>query len=207
MIAIYLASQSPRRQELLRQINIAFEVLQLRQAPPRGPDVDESLLEDEPAEIYVERVAGQKALAGLVAVQRRGLALRPVLAADTVVVLDRQILGKPADAVEAAQFLRRLSGREHDVRTAVAIGLPGQDGLLRTTSVSTVRFRPLSEEEILAYAASGEPLDKAGGYGIQGRAATFAPWIAGSYSGIMGLPLAEVASLLGQAARRWPHRT
>jgi septum formation protein len=200
MIDLYLASQSPRRRELLRQIGVRFQVLGLRSKQPRAPDADETQHPGESASAYVERIAAEKARAGLVAMAARRLPVRPVLAADTIVVLDDEVLGKPRDAAEAAAFLGRLSGRAHEVRTAVAIGLPelpGADAIrLRATSISKVYFRPLSAAEIEAYCATPEPFDKAGAYGIQGRAGSFAARIEGSYSGIMGLPLAEVAVML-----------
>ncbi|NMF99622.1 Maf family nucleotide pyrophosphatase [Aromatoleum toluolicum] len=192
---IYLASRSPRRRELLRQIGVHFDLLVFR-GTERGADadVDETPLVDENVEHYVERVALTKAQAGCRRLQWRTLPQHPVLSADTTLELDGDIIGKPADAVDAAAILRRLSGRTHRVLTAVAIS----DGA-RTRScinASEVRFRDLTDNEIRHYIATGEPMDKAGAYGIQGRAAVFIEEIRGSYTGIMGLPLFETAQLL-----------
>jgi len=192
---IYLASRSPRRRELLRQIGVHFDLLVFR-GTERGADadVDETPQADENVEHYVERVALTKAQAGCRRLQWRTLPQHPVLSADTTLELDGDIIGKPADAVDAAAILRRLSGRTHRVLTAVAIS----DGA-RTRScinASEVRFRDLTDNEIRHYIATGEPMDKAGAYGIQGRAAVFIEEIRGSYTGIMGLPLFETAQLL-----------
>lgn len=168
MADIYLASRSPRRRDLLKQIGVRFEPMLLRLAPGRPIDVDEQQHADEPADRYVERIAHEKAEHGLRTMAMRSLLPKPVLAADTVVVLDGEVLGKPADRTQAADFLRRLSGRMHEVRTAIALGLPGTAAthVLRAVSVSRVRFRKLETAEIERYVASGDPLDKAGGYGI-----------------------------------------
>ena len=191
---IYLASRSPRRRELLRQIGVNFELLLLRDDPRRGRDVDEALLEGEAPRDYVVRIARIKAeIAARVALQR-GLRPHPALGADTTVVLDGPVIGKPESIEHAAQILSALSGREHEVMTAVAVAL--RDRVESALSVSTVQFRPLSPPEIQRYIAFGEPFGKAGAYAIQGRAAAFISRIAGSYSGIMGLPLAETAELL-----------
>jgi len=190
---LYLASQSPRRLELLRQIGLAPSALYLRNGSGRL-DVDETPLPGEPAMDYVLRLARLKAEAGDLARHQRSLAVWPIVAADTAVTLDGQILGKPADAEEAAAMLRRYSGRSHTVLTGVAVGFKGR--LEVALSESTVTFRALSEAEIAAYVASREPFDKAGGYGIQGRAAMFVEHLNGSYSGVMGLPLCETARLL-----------
>ncbi|HRP76669.1 MAG TPA: Maf family protein [Rhodocyclaceae bacterium] len=192
---IYLASRSPRRRELLRQIGVQFDLLVFR-VGERGEDhdVDESPLADETVEHYVERLALSKADAGFRRLRWRQLMLRPVLSADTALALDDEIIGKPSSADEARAILERLSGRTHRVFTAVAMC----DGM-RTRSlvnVSEVRFRTLGDTEIRRYVASGEPMDKAGAYGIQGHAAVFVEEIRGSYSGIMGLPLFETAQLL-----------
>lgn len=191
---IYLASRSPRRRELLKQIGVAFELLLLREDLRRGVDVDETPLPEESPGVYVLRIARAKAQAAVRQIALRGLPQRPVLAADTTVVLEGEIIGKPEDAEHAARILRALSGREHQVLTAVALALREQ--LETQISVSSVWFRELSEAEIRRYVATGEPLDKAGAYAIQGRAGAFVTRIAGSYSGIMGLPLAETAELL-----------
>ena len=193
---IYLASRSPRRRELLQQIGIAFEALLLREDLRRGADVDETLIPGESPESYVSRVARAKAEAGWHRIASRRLLPRPVLAADTAVVLDGEIIGKPADARRAHELLRRLSGRTHHVLTAVAVA---REARVETAlSISAVEFRELADGEIRLYVASGEPLDKAGAYAIQGRAAVFVRAISGSYSGIMGLPLFETAELLGR---------
>jgi septum formation protein len=190
---LYLASQSPRRQELLRQIGLAPAVLLLRTAAGRA-DVDETPLPDESAIDYVMRLARLKAETGERARDRRVLADWPIVAADTTVTVDGQILGKPANVEEAAAMLRAYSGRSHTVLTGVAVVFHGRT--LTALSESTVRFRPLTEAEIAAFVATREPFDKAGGYGIQGRAAMFIEQLVGSYSGVMGLPLYETAQLL-----------
>ncbi|ACR02412.1 MULTISPECIES: Maf family protein [Thauera] len=192
---IYLASTSPRRRELLRQIGINFDVLTFR-AGERGEDadVDETPLPDEAVERYVERLALAKAQAGMRRVLWRKLLPHPVLAADTTLEVDGEIVGKPREAAEAHAILERLSGRRHRVLTAVAMS-DGERTRSRL-SVSEVAFRTLSEHDIRRYIATGEPFDKAGAYGIQGHAAIFIEEIRGSYSGIMGLPLFETAALL-----------
>ena len=190
---LYLASQSPRRLELLRQVGLEPTVLPLRTAPGRA-DVDETPYPDEPASDYVRRLARMKAAAGVIAQARRNLPLWPILAADTTVTLDGHILGKPADAAEAEAMLCRYSGRAHTVFTAVAAAHMGQ--LEVVSSESVVTFKTLTEAEIRAYVAGREGFDKAGGYGIQGRAALFIEHLSGSYSGVMGLPLYETSELL-----------
>ncbi len=201
MTDLYLASRSSRRRDLLRQIGVRFEPLLLRLSTPRGPDIDESPHADESPSAFVERVANAKARLGIDVVGLRHMLLHPVLAADTVVVVDGELLGKPADRAEAAAFLRRLSGRSHEVRTYVALasGPVSRAQFLTAESVSQVRFAALTEEQIERYCASGEPFDKAGGYAIQGLAATFIEHLEGSYSGVMGLPLFETAQLLRRA--------
>jgi septum formation protein len=191
---IYLASRSPRRRELLKQIGVNFELLLTREDPKRGLDVDETPLADESPGVYALRVATTKASFAARQIAQRMLPPNPVLAADTTVVLDDQMIGKPDDAEHAVRILRSLSGREHTVITAVA--LARREQIETQISVSTVQFRDLSENVIRRYVASGEPLGKAGAYAIQGRAAAFIIRIEGSYSGIMGLPLAETAELL-----------
>lgn len=191
---IYLASRSPRRRDLLKQIGVPFELLLLREDLRRGPDVDETPLPEESPGVYVLRLAGAKANMAVRQIALRGLPQKPALAADTTVVFDGVVLGKPEDAEHAARILRALSGREHQVLTAVAVAL--RDRVETQISVSSVWFRELSDADIRRYLATGEPLDKAGAYGIQGRAGAFVTRIAGSYSGIMGLPLAETAELL-----------
>lgn len=194
---IYLASKSPRRRELLRQIGVNFDLLLLREKTPRGPDVTEIVLPGEAARDYVARVTSEKATCAGNIVRTRKLPPRPILAADTTVVIDDQILGKPADFAEASAMLRALSGRSHEVLTCIAI--LHDDELSQVTQSSEVVFAPMSEKEIAAYCATREPYDKAGGYGIQGSAGIFISHIAGSYTGIMGLPLFETAQLLKQA--------
>ena len=197
---VYLASQSPRRRELLRQIGVGFEMLVLRNHRDRGPDVDEAPLAGERPDDYVRRVCLLKAQAGWKRLAERRLPSMPVLSADTTVCLGDVIYGKPADADDARHMLSTLSGTEHRVLTAVAI----QSGTRAELAVSEslVRFRELSVQDIDAYVATGEPFDKAGAYGIQGHAATFIPEIRGSYTGIMGLPLYETAMLLERILRQ-----
>jgi len=198
-IAVYLASRSPRRQELLRQIGVTFDELRLRTAPGRHRDVVEEALDGEPAMHYVERIARAKASMGWKRMTERMLAPRPVLGADTEVVLDDVIFGKPADVDAARAMLAKLAGRQHDVVTAVA--LRWNDDVDVAVSVTQVTLRKLTAGEIERYIETGEPFDKAGGYAIQGRAAAFVTRIEGSYSGVMGLPLAETAMLLARVGR------
>ena len=191
---IYLASQSPRRRQLLEQIGVAHELL----LPDEDEDT-ESIEEPLPGEAplsYVRRVTGLKLDAALGRLKRRGLPAAPVLCSDTTVALGRRIYGKPADAQDAARMLQELSGATHRVLTAVAIGAGRQR--LEALSRSQVSFEPLTRREIDRYVASGEPMGKAGAYAIQGRAAMHVTRISGSYSGIMGLPLFETATLLRQ---------
>lgn len=193
---IYLASRSPRRRELLRQIGIDHELLMLRVTTPRGRDVDEDPLAGEGPRDYVMRVCRDKVETGWRRLIERKLPQRAVLSADTTVCLGEEILGTPADAAEAAEFLGRLSGREHEVLTAVALKF--QERMEIVLSATAVRFRVLDRAEIEHYVRSGEPLDKAGAYGIQGYAGVFITEIRGSYSGVMGLPLYETAQLLAR---------
>ncbi len=191
---IYLASRSPRRRELLTQVGVRFELLMFRGVPREDPDVDEAVLPQESPEDYVVRVTLAKAEAGMRRIRERHLIPHPVLAADTTVEIDGSVIGKPEHEADAVAILQRLSGRSHRVLTAVAIADHARvESLL---NISEVRFRTLEHEEIRRYVASGEPLDKAGAYGIQGRAAIFVEEIRGSYTGIMGLPLYETAILL-----------
>lgn len=187
---IYLASQSPRRRELLQQIGVRFEVISV--------DVPELRKPSEVAVQFVERLALDKARAGW----QHSPQDRPVLGADTIVVLDEDILGKPLDRAGAEAMLARLSGREHLVMTAVAlVGLvAGEVQEAMRLSISRVRFRTIPAEERLTYCASGEADDKAGSYAIQGRAAVFVEHLEGSYSGVMGLPVFETADLLKEFA-------
>jgi septum formation protein len=194
---IYLASKSPRRRELLRQLGVPFEELHLRESPSRPRDVLEEAEDGEPPAHYVERIARTKASVGWKRMEQRLLTSRPVLGADTEVVLDGEVLGKPSDAAHAAAMLARLSGRTHEVLTGVALR-SGED-VAFALSVSRVTLRKLAAGEIERYVATGEPLDKAGAYAIQGRAAAFVAHLEGSYSGVMGLPLFETAELLAKA--------
>jgi septum formation protein len=196
MPEIYLASRSPRRMELLSQLGVAFDVLQLREAPGRRRDVGEVPRKDEPPLDYVKRIARTKASVGWLRMTQRGLPARPVLGADTEVVLDDAIFGKPADAVDAVRMLSLLSGRSHVVLTAVGICWERQVAL--AVSSSQVTFRVLAKDEIERYVATAEWRDKAGSYAIQGRAAAFASRLEGSYSGVMGLPLYETAEILAR---------
>ncbi|MRW87542.1 septum formation inhibitor Maf [Pseudoduganella sp. FT26W] len=199
---IYLASKSPRRRELLRQVGIDFELLLLRNDGPRGADVTEEVLPGEAPLDYVARVAKEKAVFAADLVVRRRMAPRPVLSADTTVTIDGAILGKPATPAEAIAMLQQLSGRTHQVLTAIAVESAGFSAQI--TQVSEVRFGTLSPAAIAAYCATAEPYDKAGAYGIQGPAAAFIEHIAGSHSGIMGLPIYETVQLLRQAGLPLP---
>jgi septum formation protein len=194
--SVYLASKSPRRQELLRQLGVEFSELLLREAPGRRRDIVEAPRKDEPPLEYVKRVARTKASLGWHRMQRRELPPKPVLGADTEVVLDGTAVGKPVDAEAAVAMLAALSGRTHDVITAVAVRWQTQ--LALAVSASQVTFRAIPKDEIERYVAIGESLDKAGGYGIQGKAAAFVQHLEGSYSGVMGLPLFETAELLAR---------
>ncbi|MFP5408144.1 MAG: Maf family protein [Gammaproteobacteria bacterium] len=190
---IYLASQSPRRRELLKQIGIAFDVLPLRAVTGRL-DVIEVPRTGEPAPDFAQRMATEKAACGWRAVDMRHLLRFPVLGADTVVELDGDILGKPRDRLDAAAMLTRLSGRQHRVHTAVAVH--HEDRMELRLSSSLVRFAAIDDTVIARYLETGEYLGKAGAYGVQGRAGAFVEHIEGSYSGIMGLPLYETSTLL-----------
>ncbi len=194
--AIYLASKSPRRQELLRQLGVTFTELLLREAPGRRRDVVEKPRADEPALDYVKRIARTKASVGWHRMQQRGLTPMPVLGADTEVVHAGTIFGKPADAADASRMLALLAGRTHEVLTAIAVRWERE--IVLAVSTSTVAMRRLAPEEIERYVATGEPMDKAGGYAVQGRAAAFIRRIEGSYSGVMGLPLFETAEALAR---------
>ncbi|ROL85092.1 Maf family protein [Pseudomonas chlororaphis] len=186
MKSLYLASGSPRRRELLTQIGVPFTAI--------SADIDETPLPDENPAAYVERLARDKAAAGY-ALIADGQSAACVLGADTAVVLDGQILGKPLDQADAQSMLMALSGREHEVLTAIAV-LDGQRCDSRVVR-SLVRFRAIGDDEAARYWASGEPRDKAGGYGIQGLAAVFVAGLNGSYSAVVGLPVCETAELLG----------
>jgi septum formation protein len=191
---VYLASKSVRREELLRQLGVEYTAIRVREAPGRDRDVAEGARDAEPPLHYVERVARTKAAVGWQRILQRGLTPRPVLGADTEVVLDGIIFGKPKDAADATRMLTQLSRRTHQVLTAVALCWDQQ--IVAEISTSAVTFRELLPEEIERYVATGEPFDKAGAYAVQGRAASFVSRIEGSYSGVMGLPLYETAQAL-----------
>ena len=186
---IYLASASPRRREIL--VSLGFQPVLLT------VETDETARPGEAVADYVARMARQKNAAARQLAAQRGLALaQPLLSADTVVALDNAILGKPRDAAHARELLESLSGREHQVWTAVCVSLDGQT--LEAAQRSNVRFKELSAQEIAAYIASGEPLDKAGAYGIQDIGGVFVAHLSGSFSGVMGLPVFETVQLLRQ---------
>lgn len=192
---IYLASASPRRHEILTLMGVQHEVLQV----PAPEGEDEPRLPGEAPAVYVCRTARDKALRAADWLANRKSAItrptqRPVLSADTTVILDDDILGKPSTEQHAQDMLARLSGRTHAVHTAVALIHDGR--LHENVSITSVRFKPLSDEEIRLYCSSGEPMGKAGSYGIQGRAGMFVESITGSYTGVMGLPMFETALLL-----------
>lgn len=194
---IYLASQSPRRSQLLSQLGVEHRLL----LPDSSEDSEalEAVLPGETSLAYVQRVTELKLHAAQARLMRRQLPQAPILCSDTTVALGRSILGKPQDAADAARMLGRLAGRSHRVMTAIALGngvLGEGDRVVRACSVSRVTFAPLSQAQIAAYVASGEPMGKAGAYAVQGLAAAFIARIDGSYSGIMGLPLFETAQAL-----------
>jgi septum formation protein len=191
---IYLASQSPRRRELLKQIGVNFEMLLMRSDPRRNMEINETPHAGEQPESYVRRVCQAKAEAGYNVLKTRNLPQFPVLAADTTVTLDGKIFGKPHSPEEAAAMLQQLSGREHQVLSAVAIAFEAHIEV--AVSISTVRFVTLSEERIRHYLLTREYTDKAGSYAIQGLAGAFVEHLSGSYSGVMGLPLFETVQLL-----------
>ena len=191
---IHLASRSPRRRELLTQIGVAFDTLIFRDGTRADKETDETPLKNEDPLAYVQRVARAKAEHGWRCVGWRRLLAQPVLSADTTLEFEGEVIGKPLNAADAAHILGRLSGRTHRVLTAVAICL---DTRIETAlSISEVRFATLSDADIRRYVDSGEPMDKAGAYGIQGRTGIFVEHLAGSYTGVMGLPLHETAVLL-----------
>jgi len=192
---IYLASRSPRRRELLHQIGVDFETL------IGEVEVDETPLAGEAPAAYVERVTRAKAAQGLQIIHERRLISHPVLAADTTLEFSGEIIGKPVDATDAQAILQRLSGQVHRVITGVA--LCDEQRCAYVQSISEVRFRAIDEDEIRHYVLSGEPMDKAGAYGIQGKAGLFVAHIAGSYTGIMGLPVCETGELLKQFGWRF----
>ena len=196
---IYLASRSSRRRELLKQIGVSFEVLLLREGTQRAADYDETPVPGESPTEYVARVARIKAQAGWSRLEQRHLMRFPVLAADTTVTMESKIFGKPTNREEAAAFLRALSGKSHEVHTAVAVMFEAQTEMALSTT--QVHMRELGDQEIRQYVSSGEALDKAGAYAIQGRGAVFIRSIDGSYSSVMGLPLYETYQLLGKFGR------
>jgi septum formation protein len=199
---IYLASQSPRRRQLLDQLGVRHELLV--PAPGAEAAAAEALEAVQPGELpaaYVQRVTVLKLRAARARLKVRGLPPAPILCSDTTVAIGRRILGKPDDADEARAMLRLLSGRSHRVLTAVAVGTARRT--LAALCSSSVRFAPLDEALIAAYIASGQPFGKAGGYAIQSQLAGWIPEVRGSYSAIMGLPLFETAQLLRQARVRF----
>ena len=189
---VYLASQSPRRRQLLEQLGVAYELL--LPEPHEDAEALEVVLPREAPLAYVQRVTQLKLDAALARRQRLGLPAAPVLCSDTTVALGRAILGKPLDASDAARILTTLAGKTHRVLTAVAVGTP--EKRLQAVSTSRVTFAPMSATQIAAYIDTGEPMGKAGAYGVQGRAAAHISHLSGSYSGIMGLPVFETAQLL-----------
>lgn len=191
---IYLASQSPRRRDLLKQIGVRFQILLLRVDQRRIPDVDESPQANETAADYVQRICRTKALAAWETLLMRNMPHAPVLTADTAIALDDKVIGKPRDKKDAAAILRSLSGRKHQVYTAVAVIL--HERLELRLSVTEVTFAELGDERIQRYLLANEAHDKAGAYAIQGIAGAFVQRIEGSYSGVVGLPLHETAELL-----------
>src|ERR1700694_5618879 len=201
--SIYLASRSPRRRELLAQIGVRYHLLLFRERSDSPIEVNETPLANEAPDAYVERMARAKAEAGWRRMMQRNLPPAPVLAADTTVALEGRIYGKPADRKEAADMLAQLSGRSHEVLTAIA--LKSSEQLESAVSRSEVRFKELTQQEIADYVATGESDDKAGGYAIQGRAARFIAELRGSYPGVMGLPPVGTARMLERAAspQRW----
>ena len=193
---IYLASRSPRRRDLLAQIGVRFDVMLFRADPRADVEVDEQTLLNEKPEEYVVRVARAKAAFAARLLESRHLLPRPLLSADTTLDLDGEIIGKPRNEADAQNILARLSGRGHRVLTAIAI--TDQVRLEHRLNISEVHFRKLDADEIRRYVLSGEAMDKAGAYAIQGRAGAFVEEIRGSHSGIVGLPLCDTVLLLKQ---------
>jgi septum formation protein len=196
MNEIYLASKSPRRLELLQQMGVACKMILLREEGGRMRDIDEEPLPSENPFTYVERMAKMKADIGVLRAKQRALPPMPLLAADTTVVFNGTILGKPKNADDAARMLKMLSGTTHEVLTAIAV--TNGNRMLHDTSITRVRFRDLTEAEIKNYIATGEPMGKAGSYAIQGLGAVFVERVEGTYSGVMGLPIYETAILLSR---------
>ena len=197
MSTFYLASKSPRRKEILEQLGFRPVILASNDHTLLNFAGDEVQLPQESAQDYVVRTTRDKAIQALERIRIEAREPFPVLSADTTVILDGKILGKPVDIQEARHFLQLMSGRAHEVRTAVFVGT-NPNNLLGKVNVSKVWFKPLSSEEIEGYIATSQPYDKAGGYGIQGLAGAFVEKIEGSYSGIMGLPVFETVELLKQ---------
>ena len=193
---IYLASRSARRRDLLKQMGVNFEMLLLREGAGRDADFDESPISNELPRDYVVRVARLKAEAGWLRLEQRRLMRHPVLSGDTTVAFNDTILAKPKDREDAVAMLKELSGTVHLVYTAVAVKF--HESLREALSVTEVRLRELSDDEIRRYVATGDPMDKAGAYGIQGKASMFIESINGSYSGVVGLPIFETSQLLSQ---------
>ncbi|KPK54398.1 MAG: septum formation inhibitor Maf [Thiotrichales bacterium SG8_50] len=197
---IYLASRSARRRDILKQMGVSFEMLLLREGSGREADFDEAPLAGEDPAQYASRVARLKAEAGWTRLEQRRLLRYPVLAADTTVALGGDILGKPVDREDAVAMLKRISGTTHFVHSAVAVKY--NDRFEEALSTTQVRIRELEDDEIRRYVATGEPFDKAGAYGIQGRASLFIEHISGSYSGVVGLPIYDTARLLASFGLR-----
>ena len=193
---IYLASRSARRRDLLKQMGVNFEMLLLREGAGRDADFDESPIGNELPRDYAVRVARLKAEAGWLRLEQRRLMRHPVLSGDTTVAFNDTILTKPKDREEAVAMLKALSGTVHLVYTAVAVKF--HESLREALSATEVRLRELSDDEIRRYVATGDPMDKAGAYGIQGKASMFIESINGSYSGVVGLPMFETSQLLSQ---------
>jgi septum formation protein len=197
---IYLASRSARRRDILKQMGVSFEMLLLREGPGREVDFDEAVLPGEIPDQYASRIARLKAESGWSRLEQRRLLRYPVLAADTTVAIGEDILGKPVDREDAVAMLKRLSGTTHYVHSAVAVKY--NDRYEEALSTTEVRMRELEDDEIRRYVATGEPFDKAGAYGIQGRASIFIEHISGSYSGVVGLPIYETSRLLASFGLR-----
>lgn len=196
MNEIYLASKSPRRLELLQQMGVACKMILLREEGGRMKDIDEDPLPSENPFIYVERMAKMKADIGVLRAKQRAMPPMPLIGADTTVVFNGIILGKPKNADDAVRMLKMLSGTTHEVLSAIAI--TNGSRMLHDVSITRVRFRDITDGEIKNYIASGEPMGKAGSYAIQGAGAVFVERIEGSYSGVMGLPIYETAVLLSR---------
>jgi septum formation protein len=196
MNEVYLASKSPRRLELLQQMGVACKMILLREEGGRMKDIDEDPLSSENPFVYVERMAKMKADIGVLRAKQRGLPPMPLIGADTTVVFNGTILGKPKNAEDAVRMLKMLSGTTHEVLSAVAV--THSNRMLHDVSISRVRFRDLTDSEIKNYIATGEPMGKAGSYAIQGLGAVFVERLEGSYSGVMGLPIYETSVLLSR---------